>query len=251
LIGGLVPALIVGPNNAVLQPLIKQFGQHLNERYASHPDLLTAFTQLEKQPEKPGRQQLFQEEAEAARADKDPILLNIIQQLVAALPPTPPTVTITASGGSAVAYGQGSTAVGARGVNVGGTVHGPIVTGDVHGQTIGIGSQITQTLGSDPLTLAQAFERITEVVTKSQASPVSQQIGQQAVSTIRQEAEKGEQADESATEQWLDLLLKTLPDVAEVVLDTLIHPVKGLSTVIRKVALKARAGRKPEKPHGS
>ena len=86
---------------------------------------------------------------------------------------------------------------------------------------------------------------------KSQTNPVSQQIGQQAVSTIRQEAEKGEQADESATEQWLDLLLKTLPDVAEVVLDTLIHPVKGLSTIVRKVALKAREGRKPEKPHGS
>jgi hypothetical protein len=251
LIGGLVPALLAGPNYAVLQPLVTQFKQQLIERYASHPDLLTAFTQLEKQPDRQGRQQLFQEEAETVKADKDLILLKIIQQMVAALPPTPPTVTITASGGSAVAYGQGSTAVGARGVNVGGTVHGPIVTGDVHGQTIGIGGAVTQTLGSDPLTLTQAFERITQAVAKSQASPVSQQIGQQAVTTIRQEAEKGEQADESTTEQWLDLLLKTLPDIAEVVLDTLLHPVKGLSTVVRKVALKARAGRKPEKPHGS
>ena len=253
LIGGLVPALLARPNNATIQALTNQFKQELNQRYQSHTQLHYAMAQLEQEPESMGWQTVFQEQAQRSGADKDPALLDIIRQLIAALPgqPTPPTVAITASGGSAVAYGQGSMAVGARGVHVGGTVHGSIVTGDVHGQTIGMGGQVTQTLGSDPLTLAEAFERITQVVAKSQTNPVSQQIGQQAVSTIRQEAEKGEQADESATEQWLDLLLKTLPDVAEVVLDTLIHPVKGLSTIVRKVALKAREGRKPEKPHGS
>lgn len=253
LIGGLVPALLARPNNATIQALTNQFKQELNQRYQSQTQLHYAMAQLEQEPESMGWQTVFQEQAQRSGADKDPALLDIIRQLIAALPvpPTPPSVTITARGGSAVAYGQGSTAVGARGVNVGGTVHGPIITGDVHGHTIGIGGAVTQTLGADPLTLAQAFERITQAVTKSQASPVSQQIGQQAVTTIRQEAEKGEQADESTTEQWLDLLLKTLPDIAEVVLDTLLHPVKGLSTVVRKVALKARADRKPEKPHGS
>ncbi len=248
LIGGLVPALLTGPNHAVLQPLITQFKQQLNERYVTHPDLLTAFTQLEKQPDKPGRQLSFQEEAETAQADKDLILLNIIQQIVAALPPTPPTVTITASGGSAVAYGQGSTAVGARGVHVGGTVHGSIVTGDVQGQTIGIGEQVTQTLGSDPLTLAEAFERITQAVAKSQGD---KEMARTAVKVLQEEAQKEDAADADRTEYWLDKLLKTLPDIAEVVLDTLIHPVKGLSTIVRKVALRAREGRKPEKPHGS
>ncbi len=248
LIGGLVPALLTGPNHAVLQPLITQFKQQLNERYVTHPDLLTAFTQLEKQPDKPGRQLSFQEEAETAQVDKDLILLNIIQQIVAALPPTPPTVTITASGGSAVAYGQGSTAVGARGVHVGGTVHGSIVTGDVQGQTIGIGEQVTQTLGSDPLTLAEAFERITQAVAKSQGD---KEMARTAVKVLQEEAQKEDAADADRTEYWLDKLLKTLPDIAEVVLDTLIHPVKGLSTIVRKVALRAREGRKPEKPHGS
>jgi hypothetical protein len=45
------------------------------------------------------------------------------------------TYSVSVSGGGAIAQGSGATAVGERGVNIGGNVTGNIITGDTHATT--------------------------------------------------------------------------------------------------------------------
>lgn len=130
--GGLVPALLLGPNNPVVQSLLTQFKQEMQSRYPAQPGLQATLAQLEIQPDDQERQAAFQKEAQRAQADQDRVLLDIIRQLAEAVKTVTPSgpTTVTATGGSAVAVGQGNTVVGPRGVHVGGNVGGSIITGD-------------------------------------------------------------------------------------------------------------------------
>ncbi len=130
--GGLVPALLLGPNNPVVQPLLTQFKQEIQNRYPAQSGLQAALTQLENRPDSDSWQRVFYDEARRAQADQDQTLLAIMRQLteiVKTITPSGPT-TVTATGGGAVAVGQGNAVVGARGVHVGGNVGGSVITGD-------------------------------------------------------------------------------------------------------------------------
>ncbi len=62
-----------------------------------------------------------------------------------------------------------------------------------------------------------------------------------AVKKIEEEVKKGDDVDASKVERWLVFLATTAPDVWDVVVDTLTNPIKGISTVVRKIAAKAKA----------
>lgn len=130
LIGGLLPALLMGPTNPTVQPLLIQFKQALQNRYPNQAGLQDALAQLENRPDNLEWQRAFQEEAQRTQADHDPVLLDIVRQLFEVVKNQPAPTTITASEGSSVAAGQGNIVVGSRGVHVGGNVGGSIITGD-------------------------------------------------------------------------------------------------------------------------
>ena len=68
-------------------------------------------------------------------------------------------------------------------------------------------------------------------------------MAQQALEKLDHEAQKGESADEADVQQWFQVLATMLPDIAEVAVDTFLNPIKGLSTVFREIAAKAREQR--------
>lgn len=130
LIGGLLPALLLGPANLAVQPLLTQFKQELQSRYPAQAGLQAALAQLEQRPDSQVWQNAFQEEAQRTQADHDPVLLDIVRQLLEVVKYQTAPTTVTASGGSPVAVGQGNIVVASRGVHVGGNVGGSVITGD-------------------------------------------------------------------------------------------------------------------------
>lgn len=137
---------------------------------------------------------------------------------------------ITVSGSGAVAKGKGATAVGERGVHVGGNVGGSIVTGD--------NNQITQ--GGSLPEIAAAFSQIQEALSAAQLPPSQKLVAETVVDNLQAEAEKGELAEESVIQSWLTTLLQMAPDIGEVAIQTFLNPVKGLAMVFQKVAQKAQ-----------
>lgn len=61
------------------------------------------------------------------------------------------------------------------------------------------------------------------------------------VEKLHAEARKRDNANETRVRKYLNFLFDTAPDIWEVAVDTFTNPVKGLSTVFKKVAEKAKA----------
>ncbi len=93
---------------------------------------------------------------------------------------------------------------------------------------------------SDPV--AQAFAGILEAVDGLPDSP-DKNVARSAVDALYAEAQKGEGADESTARRYLNFLLETAPDAWEVAINTFINPIQGVSTVLQKVASRAKAER--------
>jgi len=68
-------------------------------------------------------------------------------------------------------------------------------------------------------------------------------VARSAVDALYAEAQKGEGADESTARRYLNFLLETAPDAWEVAINTFINPIQGVSTVLQKVASRAKAER--------
>ena len=68
----------------------------------------------------------------------------------------------------------------------------------------------------------------------------NQEEAQEAVNKIKVEAQKGEEADETRVQKWLNFLAETAPDVWEVAVETFLNPVKGVSLVFKKIAEHAQ-----------
>lgn len=170
------------------------------------------------------------------------------------------------SGSGAIAQGLGATAVGERGIYVGGNVSGGISTGDHNvqgdwvrgdkitvgditdssGIAIGRGAQSAVTSyqrGGNVDSIAAAFARLYQALAESQAAAAQKAVAQQAIEKLDQEAQKGEAANEAEVQQWFEILLKMLPDIGEVAIETFLNPIRGLSTAFRKIAAKAREHR--------
>jgi hypothetical protein len=124
-----------------------------------------------------------------------------------------------------------------------------ITVGDISGSSgVAIGRGATTTVtnyqrGEDVEALAAAFARLHQAVSESAATAAHKAVAQQALEKLDQEARKGEAADEAEVQQWFQVLATMLPDMAEVAVDTFLSPIKGVSTVFRKIAARAREQR--------
>ncbi|MCA9933766.1 MAG: hypothetical protein H6662_18455 [Ardenticatenaceae bacterium] len=68
-----------------------------------------------------------------------------------------------------------------------------------------------------------------------------------ALETLKQlesESQKGEEADEGNIENMVKTVIKVIPDVAEITINTIINPASGLTTLVQKVAKRVAEGYK-------
>lgn len=105
---------------------------------------------------------------------------------------------------------------------------------------IGKGNRITVTQGASAEEIARAFSTLLQAVQAKPESP-EKALAQTAVQGLEAEAAKGEDADEGKVQKWFDHLGNMAPDIFEVAVDTFTNPVKGISTVFKKVAERAKA----------
>ena len=80
-------------------------------------------------------------------------------------------------------------------------------------------------------TLDKYVDSLTDENTKKKAV--------EALKGLKEEASKGEKANQKAIKKWFIFLAKMAPDIFEVVVATFINPVKGLSTAFKKIAEQA------------
>lgn len=123
-----------------------------------------------------------------------------------------------------------------------------ITVGDISGGTgiaIGSGAQaiVTQNMGVEVDHIAAAFKGIEQALTAMPAGR-HKESAKRAVKNLKAEAQKGEQADETKAQKWMNFLAETAPDVWEVAIDTFTNPIKGIGTVFKKIAEKAKATQK-------
>jgi hypothetical protein len=122
---------------------------------------------------------------------------------------------------------------GGNNVSIGGSVSGSnVVTGN--------NNRVSLTHGASADEVAKAFSTIFAAVQAKAESP-EKVMAQTAVQGLEVEASKGEVADEGNVQKWIDILGNMAPDIWEVAVDTFTNPIKGLSTVFKKVAEKAKA----------
>jgi hypothetical protein len=119
-----------------------------------------------------------------------------------------------------------------------------IEVGDISGSTgvtIGHGAQtiVTQQSRGDVEAITKAFQTLHQALEEKPDTP-KKATGHLAVKGLETEARKGEQASESAVEEWFTSLMAMLPDIAEVAINTFINPIAGVSTVFQKIAKKAK-----------
>jgi hypothetical protein len=117
-----------------------------------------------------------------------------------------------------------------------------ITVGDVNGSNIVVGNhnRVSVTHGASAEEVAKAFSTLFAAVQAKAESP-EKVMAQTAVQGLEAEASKGEEAQEGNVQKWIDILGNMAPDIWEVAVDTFPNPVKGLSTVFKKVAEKAKA----------
>ncbi len=144
--------------------------------------------------------------------------------------------------GSPQIIGSGNSYVGGDSVS-GDKISGDISVGDgVSGTGIAIGhkpqAQVQQ--GNSASDLAQAFAQVYAAIAASQHPAAIQTVVQEHVQKIETEAQKGEAADANQIEGWLTVIARMAPDILEVTANTLLNPVAGVATVIKKVAEKAK-----------
>lgn len=118
-----------------------------------------------------------------------------------------------------------------------------ITVGDISDSAgVGIGKNVNieVTQGASAEEIARAFSTLLQAVHAMPDGPEKTMV-QTAVQGLEAEAGNGERADEGKIQKWFDFLGQIAPDVWEVAVDTFTNPIKGVSTVFKKVAERAKA----------
>jgi hypothetical protein len=115
------------------------------------------------------------------------------------------------------------------------------ISGGVTVQGRGARVSVQQTGGSSDKELSALFDKLYEAI---QVRPPDANIDKEEISEtvqrIEQEVKKGDQANDSKLQRWMDGLNKIAPDIVDVILASLGGPVSGLTAVLKKVAEHAR-----------
>jgi hypothetical protein len=118
-----------------------------------------------------------------------------------------------------------------------------IQANEVHAKAIAVGrgAKAVVTYGASDLSdeIKKAFEVLTNKVESMPDNP-DKAVAQSAVSALKAEAEKGDEARENNVSKWLTFLAQAAPDVWEVAISTFLNPIQGLSLVFQKVAQRAK-----------
>lgn len=101
-----------------------------------------------------------------------------------------------------------------------------IAGGDIH-------QKITNVQSSDEI--KELFTNLQKLIEKL-PSEDAKKDAQQALEGLKQEAGKGNHAEESRVERWLKFLVEVAPDIKDVAIKTFLNPIDGLGEVFRKVA---------------
>ena len=118
------------------------------------------------------------------------------------------------------------------------------IGGNVSGSNLVVGdhNKINQSTGVKADELAKLFETVYQRIEKRPEDPkVDKEEITETVQRIEQETVKGEEANPSKVDRWLQTLNGMAPDIGEVVIASLTNPAAGIATVIRKIAEKAKA----------
>jgi uncharacterized caspase-like protein len=128
-----------------------------------------------------------------------------------------------------------------RGDKVGGDKY---TTGDITDSTVAIGrnAQTTYTEGLRGEDLVRLFAQVYRQIEARPDDPnVDKEELVDTVQKVEEEAAKGEMSNPNKVERWLKNLVQMAPDILDVTVACLTHPLTGVGTVIRKVAEKAKA----------
>lgn len=122
-----------------------------------------------------------------------------------------------------------------------------ITIGDISGGTgfaIGKGAQavVTQHTGEGADQISTIFKTLEQMVSTI-ANEADKKVAESAIETLEAEARKGDQADESTVKKWMNFLAETAPDAWEVAIDFFINPIRGVGTVFKKIADRAKIER--------
>jgi hypothetical protein len=108
------------------------------------------------------------------------------------------------------------------------------VAGDYHDH------RVTNAGTLDPAIFEKLFADLNQRIEKMEDG-VEKTIAQTTVQGLKEEAEKGEQADESKVQKMFKSLLKVAPDAWEVAVATFMNPVAGVGMAFKKIAERAKA----------
>ncbi|HEX6383770.1 MAG TPA: hypothetical protein VF177_03775 [Anaerolineae bacterium] len=233
-------------------------GQVIADRYEQNPERAAALLEDD-------LNQAVQADAEFA-AQLQALLAQYEEAAEAHAAATGSTYTATVKGGGAVAQGPGATAVGERGVYVGGSVSGSVVAGDDNtvtqvggdqievgdisgssGVAIGRGAEARVQQGVSGQELAQIFDIVyRRIEERPEHSDVDKEDIVAEVQRIEKEAAKKEQANPNRLESWLRNLANMAPDILDVMAASLGGPVSGTTAVLAKIINKVRSERGTE-----
>ncbi len=122
-----------------------------------------------------------------------------------------------------------------------------ISVGSISGSTgvaIGRGSSATVNQGADAAELAKVFADMFSQLDALKAKGVPETDiadAKETVEAVKEEAAKGDKADEGVITKHLRNIARMGPDILDVVTASLTNPVAGVAVVVKKIAAKARA----------
>jgi len=118
-----------------------------------------------------------------------------------------------------------------------------ITVGDVSKSNVAVGrgARVTVSTGWSDALLEQQFQKIYERIEERPAdADVDKKEISSTVESLQSEVSKGENANPNKVERWLKTLAEIAPDILDVVLAAMLSPASAISTVLRKIAEKAR-----------
>lgn len=111
------------------------------------------------------------------------------------------------------------------------------ISGGVTVQGRGAKVSVQQTSESKDKELSALFDKLYEAIQSRPPDPnIDKEEISETVQRIEQEVKKGDQANDSKLQRWMEGLNKIAPDIVDVILASLGGPVSGITAVLKKVA---------------
>jgi hypothetical protein len=111
------------------------------------------------------------------------------------------------------------------------------ISGGVTVQGRGAKVSVQQISESNDKELSALFDKLYEAIQSRPPDPnIDKEEISETVQRIEQEVKKGDQANDSKLQRWMEGLNKIAPDIVDVILASLGGPVSGITAVLKKVA---------------